>query len=373
MIPGSYARNLTLAPAFLLFAVGCSDVTYTSGEVNDQGQLNCTIPGGEIFSGAVRDGIPALTNPALVDPGDPEAAYVRPFDRVVGLEIDGEYVAVPLNILWWHEIVNLSIGDSRVAVTHCPLTGSSLVFDRGPLEGVEFGVSGLLFQTNLIMYDRGAPESSLWPQMERAARCGPRLGTPLEMVPAIEIQWSQWLNLHPETRVLSSSQGYNFEYQTYPYGSYDDPDNPYLLFPVDIDPRRPPKEKVLGIPLPVGEDPSGDHGIAFPFGELAEAGDWGVVESDLENPDYQAVVVFWDGKGEAAMAHSSVLDGEILRFLATADGIVDEQTGSRWSVDGEAIDGPLASKRLTSVPEAYVAFWFAWAAFHPEADLWQAR
>ncbi len=103
---------------------------------------------------------------------------------------------------------------------------------------------------------------------------------------------------------------------------------------------------------------------------MAEAGDWGVVGEHL---DGSAIVVFWDAEGQAAMAHWPELDGQIIRFRATADGIVDEQTGSTWSVAGEAIDGPLASRRLTSVPEAYVAFWFAWAAFHPQADLWQSR
>jgi len=368
MRPGSYARDLTLALVCLLLAVGCSDVTGTSGGTSGQvqGQASCTIPGGLVFSGAPKDGIPALTDPVFVDPGDPVAAYPQPHDRVVGIEVDGESVAIPLGILWYHEIVNLTVGDLEVAVTHCPLTGSSIVFNRGPLHGAEFGVSGLLYKSNLIMYDRGKPES-LWPQMERGARCGPRAGTPLEMVPAIEIRWSRWQSLHPETRVVSQAQGYNFEYRTYPYGSYDEPDNPYLLFPLDIDPRRPPKEKVLGIPL---DDPFGNRGIAFPFGEMAEAGNWGVVNEDLSE---ERIVVFWDAEGQAAMAYLPGLDGQILRFRATADGIVDEQTGSTWSVAGEATDGPLASRHLTSVPDAYVAFWFSWAAFHPQTDIWKAR
>jgi len=141
-------------------------------------------------------------------------------------------------------------------------------------------------------------------------------------------------------------------------------------FPLDLDPRRPPKEKVLGIPLTPLDDPSGERGIAFPFGELAEAGDWGVVREDLDGSE---IVVFWDADGQAAMAHWPQLDGQILQFRATATGIVDEQTGSTWSVTGEAVDGPMASKRLRSVPEAYVAYWFAWAAFHPRAHLWHSR
>jgi hypothetical protein len=369
--PGPKARAHILSPVWLLLAVGCHDVTGTADGTVGEGESSCVIPGGLLYNGAPKDGIPALVNPDFVDPGDAGAEYPLPNDRVVGIEVDGEFVAVPLAILWWHEIVNLTVGDLPVAVTHCPLTGSSLVFNRGPLHGVEFGVSGLLFKSNLIMYDRGEPES-LWPQMERGARCGRRIGTPLEMVPAVELEWSRWQRLHPETRIVSTSQGHNFQYRTYPYGSYDQLDNPYLFFPLDIDPRRPPKEKVLGIPLTAQDDPSGERGIAFPFGELAEAGDWGVVRENLDG-DGDEIVVFWDAEAQAAMAHWPLLDGQILQFTATADGIVDEQTGSTWSVTGEAIDGPLASKRLPSVPEAYVAYWFAWAAFHPRADLWQLR
>jgi hypothetical protein len=249
-----------------------------------------------VFNGQVKDGIPALTDPAFVGAGDAEAAYLRP-------------------------------------------------------------------------QDRDEPES-LWLQMERGARCGVRTGTPLEMVPAIEIRWEQWKNLHPETRVVSSLQGYDFEYRTYPYGSYDEPDNPYLLFPVEIDPRRPPKERVLGIVSPPGEDPAGGRGIAFPFGELAKTGRWGVVHDDFLG---DGLVVFWDGEGEAAAAHRTLVDGQILRFLATATGIIDEDTGSTWNVGGEAVDGPLTGKKLRPIPEAFVAFWFAWAAFQDQADLWLSR
>ncbi len=362
-----HARKLVAAPILLMLAAGCSDFSDLTGSPDEE-QSECTLPGGAVFNGAARDGIPALTDPKLEAPTGAGAAYLRPYDRVVGLELGGEHVAIPLNILWWHEVVNLSRSGFQVVVTHCPLTGSTLVFDREPLQGTEFGVSGLLYQSNLILYDRGERES-LWPQMARSAQCGPRIGTVLKMVAAVEIRWDQWRRLHPETLVVSSLQGYDREYRSYPYGSYDEPDNRYLLFPVDIDPRRPPKERVLGIPFGAMDGPLGDGGIAFPFGELAEAGRWGVAREDLEEG---AVVVFWDGEGQAAMAHRPVLDGRILSFRATDQGIVDEQTGSSWNVEGLAVDGPLASKKLKPVPEAYVAFWFAWAAFHPRAALWEA-
>ena len=247
-------------------------------------------------------------------------------------------------------------------VTHCPLTGSSLVFDRRSLDDVALGVSGLLYQNNLIMYDRTTGES-LWPQMLREARCGPGTGTKLAMVPAIEMRWDAFRTLHPEGRVLSDSQGFSSRnYRSYPYGSYAHPANPTLLFPLgsSIDARRPPKERVLGIPVGTG-------GIAFPFGALDKFGSTAVVDAGLAG---SAVVVFWNGEAQAAMAYRPSLDGEPLTFRATPDGILDDETGSVWRITGEAVAGPLTGRRLTPVAEAYVAYWFAWAAFHPEASLW---
>lgn len=361
-------RASTAAFVFLPFVFGCSDVGTDLGGPRGGTTVNpssCSIPESEIFNGGPgKDGIPALTDPARVSPGADAIAYLRNDDRVIGLDLDGEAVAVPLNVLWWHEIVNLRVGGRALAVTHCPLTGSSLVFDRDPLNGVEFGVSGLLYQTNLLMYDRTTGES-LWPQMSRGARCGPRDGTGLSMVAALEMDWAAWRALHPTTEVVVGQA--RFDYRVYPYGSYDAPSNPQLRFPIgkDIDPRRPPKERVLGIPGTAGDETGG---IAFPFGALGEEGRWGVASATV---DGREVVVFWDGSARAAMAYDRLVDGEALSFRATANGIVDDETGSVWSVEGYALEGPLQFQGLTPIAEAYVAFWFAWDAFHSTAQLWE--
>ena len=120
---------------------------------------------GELIRGAPKDWIPALTDPELVAPDSPWVDFLLPTDRVIGIEVDGEYLAVPHNILWHHEIANFD--NYGLAVTYCPLTGSSMVFRRDFAAGAEFGSSGLLFNNNLVMYDRAAVEGedSLWPQM----------------------------------------------------------------------------------------------------------------------------------------------------------------------------------------------------------------
>jgi hypothetical protein len=294
----------------------------------------------------------------MVTQYDEGAGYLRDEDRVIGVAVDDEVVAIPINILWWHEIVNLELGSRTLAVTHCPLTGSSLAFDRAPLGGVEFGVSGLLYRNNLIMYDRTTQES-LWPQMIRGARCGVRDGQGLTMYPLVEATWGSWRSLHPDTRVVSGDTGYDRDYRVYPYGDYARIDNRELLFPLpDIDRRRQPKERVLGIPLR-------DGGDAYPFGELAELGDAAVVAG----PDY---VVLWDAPAAAAMAFEPTDGARDLTFRVRNGEVVDDQTGSVWQVDGTATAGAMKGTRLTPVAEAYVSYWFAWAAFQPGTNLWEA-
>lgn len=354
------------ALAAVAAALGCADITNAGAGSSVTGpRPSCSISPQQIFNGGPgKDGIPALTNPDLVSVGGSGLQYLRGHDRVIGVVIGGDAVAVPLNILWWHEIVNLDFPGLHVAITHCPLTGSSLVFDRAAADGAEFGVSGLLYLNNLLMYDRRTDES-LWPQMLRGARCGPSDGTALAMVPAIEMTWAAWRTLHPDTRVVSSNTGFQRDYTRYPYGSYDRIDNPALLFPVPrADGRRPPKERVLGIP-------SGTQGgIALPFGTLSQQGLVAAVEIRTGGA---VMVVFWDGDAQSAMAFHPALDDRALTFEVVDGRITDDQTRSTWRADGLSTDGPLASAQLEPVAEAFVAYWFAWSNFYPEADLWTGQ
>lgn len=346
----------TLLALVVVAATACDSPTNGAAATTD-----CSIPASLIFDGGPgKDGIPALTNPLLVGPGDAGASYLREQDRVIGI-VSGEVaIAVPLNIGWWHEIVNFDLPEGQFAVTHCPLTGSSLAFDRANAGGATFGVSGLLFQNNLIMYDRNSGES-LWPQMLRGARCGPRDGVSLAMYPVVETTWLAWRDLHPDTRVVSSATGHSRNYQSYPYGDYARLDNGALLFPIgQLDPTRPPKERVLGIPREGG-------GVAFPFGLLAQRG---AVAAEAVEIAGGPVVVLWDSAAAAAMAYRPFAGGQLLTFTV-ADGVIrDAETNSAWRFDGVATSGPLSGQRLEAVAEAFVSYWFAWAAFHPSARIW---
>ena len=271
-------------PSLLVIAVlpvsGCSlEDGIGTGPIPDD-QLVCDLDPAYLADGGVgRDGIPALSDPLLVpiSPVVPANAYVRDEDRVIAVRVGPEWIVIPHNIMWQHEIVNFNGGLSRMSVTYCPLTGTALAFDRTAAGGAEFAVSGLLYQANLIMYDRNEPEESFWPQMLGEARCGPRSGARLSRLPVVEMTMGGWKELHPDSKMVGVSGGLN-DWRLYvrnPYGDgYDDPHNAdFQDYPIPLDDDRlPPKERVLGLPA----DGSGASPVAFSFAEMGQSGDHAV-------------------------------------------------------------------------------------------------
>jgi hypothetical protein len=274
-----------------------------------------TIPPEEIRGGGPpKDGIPALTDPEFIDAS--RADYLRPGDRVAGVVFDGEARAYPLRILTYHEIVNDEVGEVPVAVTFCPLCDSVAAFDRRTPEGVrEFGVSGLLYNSNVLMYDRGGEPEALWSQIESGAVSGPKAGQDLSALPVELTTWADWRARHPETRVLSQGTGHFRDYSQDPYGGYLD--QPGLMFPVrPTSDQLPEKAKVLGV--------RGTNGTAKAYPLSAFAG--------ADSPR-----TIRDEVGGKAIT---------LRYEPEADSlrVVEADEGLEWMY----------------------SLWFAWYAFHPE-------
>jgi hypothetical protein len=189
--------------AAVVFLTGCLGDVFGSDEFD----LNCSIPEDRLSSGGVqRDGIPALNRPEVV--GANEAGFMFETDRILAVEINGEARAYPLFVMWWHEVVNDTLGGEAVAVTYCPLTGSGLAFDP-TVRGRErrFGVSGLLFENNLVMFDRET--ESLWNQLLLGAQCGPERGAELQRVPVVETTWGERRRRHPNSTVMTSNTGFD--------------------------------------------------------------------------------------------------------------------------------------------------------------------
>ncbi len=329
-----------------------------------------------LSGGVAKDGIPALTNPTFVAPD--EVNYVQEDDVVMGIVINGEPRAYPHNIGWWNEIVNDRIGDQSVVVSLCPLTGTGQVFNATDSDGsqIEFGVSGLLINSNLVMYDRRDHET-LYPQMIYTAINGPQVGNRLELMPVVETTWALWQRMYPSTTVVQASTGWEYynsrpfydeeRYTFYPYGDYRT-SNEYLIFhPTTnggvFDHRFENKDLVLGLCR-------NDQTKAYPFALMPD----GAVINDLVGNDL--VVILFDTASRTALAYFNQLDDEPLSFYRVeSEGplpveFMDAETGSRWNMLGEAVAGPLAGRRLAQVP-AYNAMWFAWTAYWPDTKVWQ--
>lgn len=359
----SVDRQLCLVAMVAVTACG-PFVDATGPTLTDEdGEVFCNVPAAELASALAPEAIRALQDPPLVGPAHPGAAYLDPSDRVVGLVVNGEPLAIPLDVLRFHEIANLDRGSARLAVTFCPLTGSSLAFDRGGVGDASLGVSGLLHNNNLVLYDRQEPASFFTQMRSGAATCGPgaRTGLSLDVVPSIELEWEAWLAMYPGTLVPSNQtvDGAGFgDYDVNIHEEYERIDNPSMHIGMEIDPRRLPKERVLGVPV------AGDGALVFPFEELRRR------ELRAITALTGSIVVFWDASANAAVAYEAEIDGGRLTFEVMTGGYVDLETGSRWRLDGLAVDGPLAGRRLEPVPGSYVSFWFAWAKFFPETVLW---
>ncbi|HKY53443.1 MAG TPA: DUF3179 domain-containing protein, partial [Anaerolineales bacterium] len=185
--------------------------------VDPPGDTKAIVPLDQIVGGGPpRDGIPSIDDPKFLSVGD---ASLQDSDLVLGLDIDGDVRAYPLDILVWHEIVNDVVGGEPVVVTYCPLCFTNQVFKRTVnAQVVEFGTSGKLYNSNLVMYDRTS--ETLWSQALGQAIVGEHAGKKLERVPFDVAYWSDWKALYPDSKVLSPETGFGRPYGTDPYGDY---------------------------------------------------------------------------------------------------------------------------------------------------------
>jgi hypothetical protein len=331
----------------------------------------------ELLSGGPpRDGIPPIDDPSFVSLEE-AADWLADNEPVIALEIEGDARAYPLQILIWHEIVNDVVGEVPVSVTFCPLCNAAITFDRRLGDRVyDFGTSGLLRNSDLVMYDRTT--ESLWQQLTGEAIVGDLTGQRLEFLPSALVSFEDFRTAYTDGVVLSRDTGHRRDYGRNPYSGYDTIGQSPFLYLGDEDPRLPAMERVVTVTL-------AELDIAYPLSVLSELG----VINDRQ-ADQDLVVFHTPGTSSALGASriaeaadvgatgvfSAELNGQVLTFGRDGEGdqskIVDEQTGSSWNILGEAIDGPLAGERLSPIIHAN-HFWFAWAAFKPDTVIYRTR
>jgi hypothetical protein len=332
-----------------------------------------SVPLTEIISGGPpRDGIPPIDDPQFVS-ADEADQWLGQQEPVVFFELNGDAKAYPLQIMTWHEIVNDVVGGVPVAVTFCPLCNSAITFDRR-LDGVvyDFGTSGKLRNSDLVMWDRQT--ESWWQQFTGEAIVGELTGKKLTFLSSTIISWEDFKSFHPDGKVLSRDTGYSRPYGENPYVGYDQVDIPPFLFRGETDGRLLPKERVAAVTI-------GDVDVAFPFSTLEKER---VVNYTAGEQD---LVVFFKPGTQSALDRQVIseskevgatgifdphLDGQKLTFRTDGDRFVDNETGSVWTILGEAVEGPLAGKMLTPIIHAN-HFWFSWGAFKPDTLIYQGQ
>jgi hypothetical protein len=338
-----------------------------------------TINYNELLSGGPpRDGIPSIDDPQFISP-DAAGEWLADNEPVIALEIGDEARAYPLQILTWHEIVNDVVADVPVAVTFCPLCNSAITFDRR-LDGktYEFGTSGLLRHSDLVMYDRTT--EGLWQQFTGEAIAGDLAGVQLTFLPSSIVSFADFREAHPEGVVLSRDTGFNRRYGQNPYVGYDNIGSSPFLFRGEIDGRLAAVERVVTVSLAPSTGSGQVVDVAYTLSTLSELG---VINDSQGGRD---LAVFHTSGTSSALGAGTIaeaedvgatgvfdpnLDGQKLTFQRDGETIVDAETGSTWNILGQAIDGPLAGEQLEPIVHGD-HFWFSWAAFKPDTIIYSA-
>jgi hypothetical protein len=321
-----------------------------------------SVPLSDIISGGPPpDGIPPIDEPAYETIAQADE-WLEDREPVMVVRRDGAARAYPLRLLTYHEIVNDTLGGAPLLVTYCPLCNSGLAFDP-VVDGrtLDFGTSGRLLYSNLVMYDRAT--HSLWQQFTGEGIVGEYTGAELERIPAAIVAWEDYKAADADGDVLSRETGHARPYGTNPYVGYDSASTPFLF----DGPTGGPLPQIARVVAFGGEqDP-----IAVPLDVLREqrvvaTGDAVVLWTPGTASALDAAEVAGGADVGASGVFDATVDGQALTFTADGDdAFVDAQTDSRWTILGEAVDGPLAGKRLERL-EHDDTFWFVQYAFRPE-------
>ncbi|QDG79021.1 DUF3179 domain-containing protein [Labrenzia sp. PHM005] len=250
-----------------------------------------TVPFSDILSGGPpKDGIPSIDKPYFQKAEDID--WLEDDEPVIHLELDGVARAYPLQILIWHEIVNDVIGARPVSVTYCPLCNSSIVFDRRHDGAVlDFGTTGLLRNSDLVMYDRQS--ETWWQQFTGEGIVGTHAGKSLKMLPSRVVPFSNFKKRHPDANVLARPNPATRPYGRNPYEGYDSRSAPYPLFQGELPEHINPMERVVVINAPDGR-------YAATLSHIREVGSLKLSETAL---------IRWSGEQASILDARSTKDG----------------------------------------------------------------
>lgn len=346
---------ILISIGLITFSCGGSDdgISGTPGVSTDPEWL---IPSNEVMDGGPgKDGIPSIDNPQFTRVED--VTYLNENDLVVGIQTSGAARAYPHSIMDWHEIVNDDFAAISFSMTYCPLTGTAIAWDKN-LGGVnsDFGVSGKLYNNNLMPYDRAT--DSYWSQLTMSCVNGSLLGTEINTLPIIETTWATWKKLYPNSSVLNLDTGFSRDYNRYPYGDYIT-NNDRILFPLSVvDSRLPSKDRVLGVIESFGNK-------VYPL-DL-----FGTDRGILDVIGGQDVIVVGSKEHNLVVAFSN--DIGMTDFQANFDDLPNlgqDSAGNVLDVTGTITAGPLAGQRIEPI-NGFMGYFFAFGAFYQGIEIFE--
>lgn len=349
-------RQITAFAILIIIAISAC----TENRISDQGAwLEDIIDEQFVFEAEGNEDIPSIDQPQFTLAANVD--YLADSSIVLGVFQDGIAKAYPLDILHWHEIVNDVIGELPIAITYSTLSGCGIAYERvfeGALNNrvvFELGVTGLLFNANLIAFDRLSGTD--WLQIRGTGVRGLRIGQQLKEFPIIEMKWASWRLLFPNSEVLNLETGFNRPYESYPYGDYRT-DTTEVLFSLtpDIDSLDRPisyKDKVMGVIVEADT-------IVFPLTVFPTEG-IGLIAHEIGgrpalivgSQEHQVMVAYDAQRADGSIATFQIEDGKRLTFR--------DERGVIYNIFGQSNDMEI---RTSLVPLNYkTAFWFNWAVW----------
>lgn len=321
------------------------------------------------------DGIPPIDSPKFRERTKAMEFYFE-HEPVIAIEKNGSAKAYPLSVLMYHEIVNDNLGELPILVTYCPLCNAGIVFDRrltfeGKTYLLDFGVSGMLRKSDLVMWDRQT--ESWWQQLMGEALVGKLAGAELTFINSQIISVSEFFEAYPEGLILSTETGHLREYGTNPYTGYDDPGiRQPRLFEETVDARLPAMERVIDINI------NGKYKI-YP---LSIVSDRQVINDSFQG---EPIVIFYTEKTVSVLDENNIassknvgsatafdprVDNKTLTFIKVENKFKDTNTGSTWTITGKCTEGYFKNRKLRTLRHGN-HFAFAWFAFYPDSEIYE--
>lgn len=302
-----------------------------------------------VESGCERlDCIRSIDHPKFI--GINAVDFMADDDLVIGIKIGNEIKCYPHPILNWHEIVNDNIDGKQIAINYCPLTGSGMAWNRN-INGklTDFGVSGMLYNSNVIPYDRTT--RSAWSQMKQLCVNGALMDSSAETFQVLETSWKTWKTMYPESKVVSTETDMKRDYLSYPYHDYRESESIY--FDVEFESKAmPQKERLFGMI---------ENGNAKCYRFKNFKGGLKIINDNVF--DRNVIIV----GSEPANFITAFENPENIKYTSvkTFPGIIKDNEGNIYDAFGYCLEGAKKDSRLTPV-NGFIAYWFAWYAFYPE-------